>query len=96
MIDDIFWTSAVVAYGVALVFALKHRERVSSCADPVDFVLARGQEKDNWLTCAAVWSIVLSGQWAGREILQTVGAAVLTWTAWRSVQRLRILLGHRA
>ena len=56
-----------------------------------DFVLASSQRKDNRLTCAIVWFVLLGDRLPAKELLLMVGTLVLAWLLRRTLQRVRLL-----
>ena len=91
MASQIFWFAAIVACFLAFGFAVRHKGALMASPRPVHLDLAKGQEKDNWLTCAVVWVAVFSEHWDGRDFVFIAGAAVLAWTAWRTFRRVMLL-----
>ena len=91
MEEQVFWFVATLSCVLAFGFAVKHKGAVAASPRPVHVGLAKGQEKDNWLTCAIVWLVVFSEHWNGREAILVLGATGLLWTAWRTYRRVLLL-----
>lgn len=53
--------------------------------------LARGQSKDNWLSCIVIWLIIFSEPIPARNALFVMGALSLAWLVRRTLLRLRAL-----
>jgi hypothetical protein len=89
--EHIFWLTAMLSCVTAFWFAIKHKSLLATSPRPVHLDLAKGQEKDNWLTCGVVWAVVLSGTWQGKGALMALGAVCMVWIVWRTWRRLRLL-----
>ena len=91
MATQLFWFLATLQVVLAIGFAVM----VSRVPQPQllasDFVLASSQRKDNWLTCAIVWMVLLADTLPAKELLLIVGALVLAWLSRRTLQRVRLL-----
>jgi len=94
MSEHVFWFLAMWAGALAIAFAFRYNGMASVEEKKRCAALARGQELDDWLICALIWAVVLSGAWEGKIALESVGALVLAWTAWRTLRRLA-RLGRR-
>jgi hypothetical protein len=90
---QIFWFLATVTCVLAFGFAFKHKSLLTGTGQPSRPDLARSQEKDNWLICIVVWSVILVDSPPYGQILRVLGSLVLAWAAWRTLWRVRIL--HR-
>jgi hypothetical protein len=91
MREHVFWLTAMLSCATAFWFAIKHKGLIAASPRPVHLDLAKGQEKDNWLTCGVVWAVVLSGKWEGKEVLMILGVVCLSWVVWRTLRRVRLL-----
>jgi hypothetical protein len=89
--SQIFWFIATVTCVLSFGFSFKQRRLVGEASKAASPELARGQEKDNWLTCVVVWGVIFSGHSDFAQTLQALGALVLGWTAWRTIRRVGML-----
>ena len=91
MESQIFWLIATVTCVLAFRFSFKQRRLVAEALQSARPELAKGQEKDNWLTCVVVWVVIFGGHAEFAETLQVLGSLILGWTAWRTLRRIAIL-----
>jgi hypothetical protein len=89
--SQIFWLMATLNVVLALGFELLVRSPRGSAARDQRVALARGQHKDNWLLCAAIWIGFASARMSGHELLMLVGAMLFAWLTRRAASRLRLL-----
>lgn len=92
--SQIFWFVATVTCLLAFGFAFLQRRSISREAGPDSVGVARGQEKDNWLTCAVVWGVILGTDAEFAREFELVGSVVLGLIAWRTSKRVALL--HRS
>jgi hypothetical protein len=90
----IFWFIATVACLLAFGFSFKQSHLAGEASKAASLELAKGQEKDNWLTCGVVWGVIFGAHSDYVDTLQAIGALILVWTAWRTVRRVAILQRH--
>jgi hypothetical protein len=89
--SQIFWFVATVTSLLAFGFAVKQRRLVGEGSKAASPELARGQEKDNWLTCVVVWGVIFCSHTDFVQALQALGVLILGWTAWRTLRRVALL-----
>jgi len=93
--SKLFWLIASVEIALSIGFAVLLNRVPTVKLTTSHFVLARGQRQDNWLACAAIWTVILSESGPIREMLQVTGAVVLAWLIHRTAQRLRHVLSRQ-
>jgi hypothetical protein len=91
VVSQFFWLAATLAVALAIGFALRVRAVATDRIAASHFTLSRGQRKDNWLTCAVIWIMLLSEGCPIRHALSLAGAMILAWLAARTLQRMRSL-----
>ncbi|RTL39620.1 MAG: hypothetical protein EKK53_16705 [Burkholderiales bacterium] len=92
MILQLFWVTATVEIVVAIVFALKVRQKSVVLGSPVQVSLAEGQRKDDWLACVVIWAGIFHDDIGLGMPLLLFGCVVLAWLARRTAQRVRQLV----
>jgi len=88
---QLFWFLATLQVALSIGFAVIVRRLPQPQLHARDFALARSQRKDNWLTCAIVWIVLLGDRMPAKGLVLTVGALVLAWLSRRTLQRVRLL-----
>ena len=91
MVSQLFWLAATLAVALAIGFAVRVRAVATDRLAQSHFTLSRSQRKDNWLTCAVIWIMLLSEGCPFRDALSLAGAVALAWLATRTLQRMRSL-----
>jgi hypothetical protein len=91
VVSQLFWFAATLDVALAIGFALRVRAVATDRLATGHFTLARSQRKDNWLTCAVIWIMLLSEGCRFRDALSLAGAMALAWLAQRTLQRMRSL-----
>jgi hypothetical protein len=86
-----FWLLATVQ--VVLSFAVWLRGRSSSMrsASADRATLIARQDKDTWLACGVIWTVLLSDDISIKAWLYMLGTVVLVWLLWRALQCFRLL-----
>jgi hypothetical protein len=89
--SQVFWLTATLNVALALGFELLVRSSRGSAARDQRIALARGQHKDNWLSCATIWIGLASAHMSGHELPMLAGAMLFAWLTRRAASRLRLL-----
>ena len=89
--SQLFWLVATLNVVLSVGFALRTRNVTTGEPSEKHLTLARGQRKDDWLTCAVIWSALMSKGQPISPVLFLVGAMVLAWLTQRTVHRVRLL-----
>jgi hypothetical protein len=89
--SQLFWLVATLNVVVSFGFALRARNVTTRELPERHLTLARGQRKDDWLTCVVIWSALMSKGCPIRTVLFLVAAMVLAWLTQRTVHRVRLL-----
>jgi cobalamin synthase len=89
--SQLFWCVATLNVVFSFHFNLRARNVTPPELPERLFTLARGQRKDDWLTCVVIWFVLLSKGCPIRQALFLVGAMVLAWLTQRTLHRVRLL-----
>jgi hypothetical protein len=89
--SHIFWIFATLNVVISVMLMVRVRTAIAGTLKAEHVALARGQQKDSWLTCAAVWIVLLSEGCPVRDGLFIAATPVVAWLLHRAVRRYRLL-----
>ena len=88
MSSDLFWLVATIQVALSIGLVLRLRRTPRAEVSDRQHALATGQRQDSWLSCAVVWTVILSNGSSVHDPLCVAGGFVLAWLLGRTLRRL--------